>query len=242
MSRPIFRGTSFDVAQSVFAPRIFWSYLSLTYSQTVQRFSESPSKIIIGIDLATTRCCLATGQRLHVEDHKHTPPDVKLYTCWPDAYEAGVKWPITAMLYNAEGVPKTGNGLEMAFKSPSTSRKFDLNKHFRQWKLLFHDDQNDMTIAKIQEELSLKLELLGKTRLDLLRDWVKLIYKDLFVGADHGLYSLNESIGRFDKNDIEIVVTVPPGRSVRILSTSSFHVSLLSQVLEQNTNSERFRC
>jgi hypothetical protein len=52
------------------------------------------------------------------------------------------------------------------------------------------------------------------TRLDLLRDWVKLIYEDLLILHKDGLYSLKESLGRFNKNDIEIVVTVPPGRSV----------------------------
>lgn len=89
-----------------------------------------------------------------------------------------------------------------------------MNKHFRQWKLLFHDDQNDATIREIQDDLSWKLDLLGKTRLDLLQDWVKLIYEDMFIVQDDGRYSLKESIGCFDKKDVEIVVTVPPGRSV----------------------------
>lgn len=181
--------------------------------QTVQRFSDNPSKLVIGIDLATTRCCLATGQRLLTEDHNHVAPDVKLYCCWTDSYEAGSKWPITAILYNSRGIPKTGNDLEMAFKSP-TSRNFDMDRHFRQWKLLFHDDQSDPTIRKVRDELSQKLTRLGMTRLDLLRDWVKLIYEDLLILHKDGLYSLKESLGRFNKNDIEIVVTVPPGRSV----------------------------
>jgi hypothetical protein len=122
------------------------------------------------------------------------------------------------MLYDLKGIPITGNDLERVFrkvsKSASPSSIVDLNKHFRQWKLLFHDDQNDRTIKKIQDELFLKLALLGKTKLDLLRDWVKLTYKALLIPEEDGLYSLNESIGRFDKKDIEIVVTVPPGRSV----------------------------
>ena len=122
------------------------------------------------------------------------------------------------MLYDLRGIPITGNDLERVFrkvsKSASPSTRIDLNKHFRQWKLLFHDDQSDPSIKKIQDELFLKLALLGKTRLDILRDWVKLIYKDLLIPEKDGLYSLNKSIGRFDKKDIEIVVTVPPGRSV----------------------------
>jgi hypothetical protein len=122
------------------------------------------------------------------------------------------------MLYDLRGIPITGNDLEIVFrkvsKSASPSTMIDLNKHFRQWKLLFHDDQSDPSIKKIQDEFFLKLALLGKTRLDLLRDWVKLIYKDLLIPEKDGLYSLNQSIGRFDKKDIEIVVTVPPGRSV----------------------------
>ncbi|PMD34669.1 hypothetical protein L207DRAFT_588183 [Hyaloscypha variabilis F] len=194
MSHQVFRGASFDVAP-------------------VQRFSKRPSNTVIAIDLATTRSCLAIGQRLLLEDHNITPPDVKLYTCWTDAYEAGSKWPITAMLYNSQGVPSTGNDLEMAFKSRA-SRNFDMNKHFRQWKLLFHDDQSDVAIKRIQDELYSKLSLLEKTRLQLLQDWVKLIYTDLLKAQGNGLYSLNDSIGSFDKQDIEIVVTVPPGRSV----------------------------
>ncbi|KAE9366137.1 hypothetical protein N431DRAFT_430296 [Stipitochalara longipes BDJ] len=177
----------------------------------VQRFSNNPSKLGIGIDLATTRCCLATGQRLLVEDHN--APDVKLYGGWEDSYEAGSKWPITAVLYNSQKVPKTGNGLEMAFKGPK-SRNFDMERHFRQWKLLFHDDQSDPTVKTIRDDLFRKLAHLKMTRLDLLRDWVKLIYKDLLVRHDDGLFSLKESIGRFDMKDIEIAVTVPPGRSV----------------------------
>jgi hypothetical protein len=89
-----------------------------------------------------------------------------------------------------------------------------MDRHFRQWKLLFHDDQSDPTIRKVRDELSQKLTRLGMTRLDLLRDWVKLIYEDLLILHKDGLYSLKESLGRFNKNDIEIVVTVPPGRSV----------------------------
>jgi hypothetical protein len=185
----------------------------LIYGPSVQRFSKRPSNTVIAIDLATTRSCLAIGQRLLLEDHNITPPDVKLYTCWTDAYEAGSKWPITAMLYNSQGVPSTGNDLEMAFKSRA-SRNFDMNKHFRQWKLLFHDDQSDVAIKRIQDELYSKLSLLEKTRLQLLQDWVKLIYTDLLKAQGNGLYSLNDSIGSFDKQDIEIVVTVPPGRSV----------------------------
>jgi hypothetical protein len=108
----------------------------------------------------------------------------------------------------------TGNDLEIAFKSPR-ARKFNMNKHFRQWKLLFHDDQRDPMTRKIQDQLSQKLKQLGKTRLDLLRDWVRVIYDQLLkVNSNDGFYSLNESTGRFDKKDIEIVVTVPPGRSV----------------------------
>jgi len=89
-----------------------------------------------------------------------------------------------------------------------------MNKHFRQWKLLFHDNQHDPMTKKIQDQLSQKLNFLGKTRLDLLRDWVRVTYNALLKHRDDGLYSLNESDGCFDKKDIEIVVTIPPGRSV----------------------------
>lgn len=178
------------------------------------RFSNSPSKLVIGIDLATTRCCLATGQRLLHERHDESPPAVKLYMCWNASYEGGAKWPITAMLYDSpDGLPKTGNNLEVAFKGPR-AKGFDLDKHFRQWKLLFHDDQSDPSTKRIQEDLLKKLKLLGKTRVELLKDWVRVIYNELLRAGEDGRYFLNNSAGGFSKENIEIVVTVPPGRSV----------------------------
>lgn len=161
------------------------------------------------------------------------------------------------MLYDSNGTPRTGHDLERAFKHPTRSKTLDMDKHFREWKLLFHDNQSDPSIKRIQDGLIRKLDELGKSRLDLLRDvrntslylhperdislvgrtrhapsslpalphlakhstnllqWVKLIYQILLTVQDDGLYRLKESNACFDKNDIEIVVTVPPGRSVR---------------------------
>jgi hypothetical protein len=180
---------------------------------TGHHFLESFGKIVVAMDLATTRCCLATAQILPGVNYNITPLDVKLHSCWTAAYESGSKWPITALFYQSDRLPKTGNVLEVAFKQPR-AKFFDFNKHFRQWKLLFHDHQNDPTTKKIQDQILKQLSLAGKVPLDLLNDWVEIIYNELIVIHDDGFCSLKGSRGRFAKEDIEIVVTVPPGRSV----------------------------
>jgi hypothetical protein len=112
-------------------------------------------------------------------------------------------------------LPKTGNILEALFKTPG-SRSFDLGNHFRQWKLLFHDHKDDPATKKLQDDLHSRLVHAGKTRLNLLEDWVRIIFDEVFVLRDNGLYTLKGSsdYGSFMKKQIEIVVTVPPGRDV----------------------------
>jgi hypothetical protein len=117
------------------------------------------------------------------------------------------------MFYGDDGKPKTGTDLEVEFKKPF-ARHWDLNRHFRQWKLLFHDPQDNPLLIKIQAQLRSQLRALEKTPADLLSDWISLIYKDLFIEGKDGLYSIPGSHGYFAKKDVEIVVTVPPGRSV----------------------------
>jgi hypothetical protein len=179
------------------------------------RFTQTSSGVVVGIDLATTRCCLATGLRF--ENEKKIPwqsiPTPQVCFCWSDTNSEGTRWPPTALLYRNDGTPRTGSKLETEFKSP-LARHFDMKKYFRQWKLLFHDPQNNPNLIKIQDQLNAQLVALGKKRTDLLDDWVRLTYDQLFIEGKDGLYSLRGSHGHFKKEDIEIAVTVPPGRSV----------------------------
>jgi hypothetical protein len=117
------------------------------------------------------------------------------------------------MFYGDDGQPQTGTELELAFKSPR-AKHFDMNRHFRQWKLLFHDAQNNPYLIKIQDKLREQLGALRKTPTNLLCDWVSLVYNALFIKGKDGLYSIPGSHGHFEKESLEIVVTVPPGRSV----------------------------
>lgn len=77
---------------------------------------------------------------------------------------------------------------------------------------MFHDNQNDDTIKEIQADIQSKLDRLHKTRGDLLREWVGSTYMQLFIEAVDGQCRLNDSDER--NLDLEIVVAVPPGRSV----------------------------
>jgi hypothetical protein len=156
---------------------------------------------------------LATGQLFTTQIPWQSIPTPQLCFCWDDSISEGTRWPPTALLYHDDGGPQTGPKLETAFKSPA-ARHFDMKKYFRQWKLLFHDSQDNPNLIKIQDQLNAQLRALEKNRTDLLFDWVRLTYDKLFIKGYDGLYSLTGSHGHFKKEDIEIVVTVPPGRSV----------------------------
>ena len=67
---------------------------------------------------------------------------------------------------------------------------------------------------EIQEQLQEQLHRLGKSALSLLHDWVELIYNEILVQGDDSLWSLRGSYDKFRPQDLEIIVTVPPGRSV----------------------------
>lgn len=110
-------------------------------------------------------------------------------------------------------MPTTGHALEPIFRDP-LPEAFNVDKFFRLWKLLFHDHQNDPMTKEIQEKLQEQLRRLGKSAVSLLHDWVELIYNEIFVEGSDGLWSLQGYYNKFHPRDLEIVVTVPPGRSV----------------------------
>jgi len=118
--------------------------------------------------------------------------------------------PLTALYYTATGVPVTGYILESMLDTPN---EVDPDRLFRVWKLLFHDNQEDPEIIRIQACMQAQLNKLGKTRSDLLRDWVALTYAALFQETSDGRTILTTSNDAREM-EIEVVVAVPPGRSV----------------------------
>ena len=189
---------------------------------------QDSDRLIIGIDLATTQCCIATAIVPHDWEDKllnnyraarASQPRPEIYSD-RSSYQNGRKWPSTALYYDgSDRLPKTGNELERFLKDQEPE-DFNRDRYFRLWKLLFHDGQGDGRTMKIKTCLQQQLALLGrpgkpKSRDNLLRDWVEVIYLWLFEAHIDDEYSLrSEDYGsRFNKLDIEIVVAVPPGRS-----------------------------
>lgn len=76
---------------------------------------------------------------------------------------------------------------------------------------MFHDDQNDRPTKEIQAEIQRKLNRLGLTIDDLLRGWVAVTYASIFeeVNSQVKLRTRDPRI-----LDLEVVIAVPPGRSV----------------------------
>jgi hypothetical protein len=81
---------------------------------------------------------------------------------------------------------------------------------------MFHGNQGDNSIEAIQSEIQRKLDLCGKTIDDLLRDWVAVIYANLFQKDANGQFKIRNPRNSNGNQivDLEVVVAVPPGRSV----------------------------
>ena len=180
---------------------------------------KSQGKRIIGIDLATTRACVASAtvpleESNQLHNKKALPPRVEVFTNWPTDYRTQTN-PPTALYYGEHGgLPTTGNALSRIVEAKGRPGQagFDTERYFRLWKLMFHENQSDATTEEIQAGLQQKLDHLGLTRDDLLRGWVAATYKQLFLEGVDGQYRLNHWDERY--LDLEIVVAVPPGRSV----------------------------
>lgn len=180
--------------------------------------TASAGKRVIGIDLATTRCCIASAaatweelENLHGSDSR--PPNVDVFSGWTVADDSSKTNPITALYYEKPtGLPMTGNDLDPILKSERRigATTFDTEKFFRLWKLMFHDDQNDPATKEIQVEIQRKLDRLGLTRKDLLSGWVGSAYSSIFEEAN-GEVKYRHRDPRI--MDLEVVIAVPPGRS-----------------------------
>ena len=181
---------------------------------------KSQGKRVIGIDLATTRCCVASAGALweqleHLHDKNVRPPNVEVYSSWASAYETAQKNPLTALYFEELGrLPITGNALDPILKAKRKigEPSFNTERFFRLWKLMFHDNQNDLATKVIQTEIQQKLDRLGINTDDLLRGWVAVTYAELFVKGIDGQTKLRHWDDR--TMELEIVVAVPPGRSV----------------------------
>jgi hypothetical protein len=187
---------------------------SPTYTCIGHQFSSRPGKLVIGIDLATTRCCVDTVFLEDGVDYKSSFLPTRLFNEWTSNCDVSTKapGPIVAIWYDSAGNLHTGNELELQMRR-SRPMELDLNRVFRQWKMLFHEHQNDPFILELQKDLTQKLEALGKDKEILLKDWVRWIYIQLLVPQENGLYALRGSEGFLKAQDIRVVVTVPPGRS-----------------------------
>ena len=176
-------------------------------------------KRVIGIDLATTKCCIASAaiwEELESLDNKHGRPfPVEIFPNWIAPRGGSRTNPITALYYESpDELPITGNDLDPILKAKGRTgtTTFDTDRFFRLWKLLFHDDQGDPSIKELQADMQRKLDQLGLTRDDLLRGWVAAAYASLFEQDANGHTRLR--VRDASIMELEVVVAVPPGRSV----------------------------
>jgi hypothetical protein len=131
------------------------------------------------------------------------------------AFEASQNPPITALYFEGlRRLPITGHALDPILKARRKTGEpsFDTERFFRLWKLMFHDSQNDLPAKEAQAEIQQKLDQLHMTTDDLIRGWVTVIYAELLVKGNNGQTKLKHRDSRI--MDLEIVVAVPPGRSV----------------------------
>ncbi|KAK6596350.1 Chaperone protein DnaK [Botrytis cinerea] len=182
----------------------------------VNNQSASKGRLIMGIDMGTTRGAVADlllpdgNQEL---GHQHEPEPF-LFADWKGSWGSGDEFPLTALYYNEndqqETLPMTGHELRMLLDSATP---FNTERFFPIWKLLFHDSRDPVT-ASLQKPMLARLEKLNKTREDLLRDWVSIVYKELIYDSFGNLPALRKGvIPDLEDLKIEVIVPVPPGRS-----------------------------
>jgi hypothetical protein len=169
-------------------------------------------KCVVAFDLATTRLCVAYGTTSRREGQL---VNTKVYKNWTSSRETvqNSYMPITAIYYNDRGSLITGNVLQQLLTTPE---EINNDRYFPFWKRLYHDEQDDPSAVKIQEDYKRKLRNMGKSRKDLLRDWVAYQYHEIFQKDIEGrvLQPVRLPQGHDDRNFLlEIVVAVPPGRT-----------------------------
>lgn len=178
---------------------------------------ESKGRLIIGIDSGTTRCAVAFTVVPHpvddipISDYRQTRPDIENVIDWAGFNDNGDSSPLTILYYESlNKLPITGHALVSIFDNADPAA-LEVDHVVRLWKLLFHP-ADDPTTALIQERLQCQLNILGKTKQDIINEWVEVLYAELITEGPDNLSKLRY---RFDLNelDVEIVVPVPPGRA-----------------------------
>lgn len=165
-------------------------------------------RCIIGIDLGTTRLAIATTEELYQPGKPNRSPQV--FENWIAQYQGGDKSPSTSLYYEkGRTLPVTGNSLRTLYRD----RTFQPDRLIRLLKLMFHDHNNDPTIKKAQDRVQRQLDREGKTADSALHDLAQIILGELLDDRYNEISWLRQTYDRFDQLDLEIVITVPPGRS-----------------------------
>lgn len=161
-------------------------------------------RLIIPIDSGTTRCEVAYaavthyGERFPMSNYNRSPPMPKCFKDWCNSNKYEARQPITALYYSkSDELPETGNSLETIIANPEND-SWDVGRLFRLWKLLFHLADSH-TIREVHERLRIQLLRFGKTRQDLLRDWVGVIYNELLTEGPDNLCKLGSLLGNLHK-------------------------------------------
>lgn len=163
-------------------------------------------ELIIGVDIGTTQIAVATVERLY----NRQPGRIKLYNGWVGFFMNRSETPPTAMYYNKDRSALTGNTLQRLINN-ADPKAYCPDNLIRLWKFMFHHHLGDPRIINIQVRILEQLQRLGKTRNDLLQDFVHILYDQLFIDGK-GVSSLRQTYKNFDRLDLKIVVAVPPGR------------------------------
>lgn len=176
---------------------------------------EKPTKIgklIIGIDLGTTRVAVATKEALYTKSSGFRSKDMpKIFCHWPAAAFSGdYRFPSTAIYYKNRNVPPvTGNDLTLLIEDPA----FEPARLIRQLKMLFHSHNNDPTTIAMHNRVQQQLARVGKNADEALYDLAKVILDLLLKDCDGNGCQLSKEYDRFQQLDLELVIAVPPGRS-----------------------------
>lgn len=185
-----------------------------SHASTSVHLPEQKGTITFGIDFGTTRSCIAVSKRAF---GAKKPGRIETFGRYSTSYATNQKQPITALLYRDGRLPVTGDILEKILDDPAESEAINTDRLLTTWKVLFVDNLTDPALLKLQNELRRKMELLGKTRRNLLEDWFDCHYLKIFNTNDDGELELPLRY-RDDTDerefDLELVLSIPPGWTI----------------------------
>jgi hypothetical protein len=173
----------------------------------------------VAFDPATTRCCCYTYWVPEGSDYQPSGSGGRVFAWSDPAHAAEIHGGVlTDMLYKVDGqgqlFPISGNTLEMYLRDKKNRRILDPSKYLRGWKLGLHDCVDSPVAKAAQDELFAKIEGMNMTIEEVMTHWVSIGYDEVFELHADGLYSIRGRYETFASEDIRIVVTVPPGRSL----------------------------